>query len=120
METNDPNTQDLDELRIVVGVDGSACSHRAVEFAAKEASRWGALLHVVSVYHELPTEGGLVVPLCLFQESAEAIVSDAASSGRSARAHRRRQVRDRARRPRTGADSTEQGGNGTRGRHAWP
>ncbi len=77
METNDPNAQDTDEVRIVVGVDASACSQRAVEFAAKEASRWGALLHVVSAYHETPTEGGLVVPLCVFQESAEAIVSDA-------------------------------------------
>ena len=77
METNDSNTHDLDELRIVVGTDGSACSHRAVEFATKEASRWGALLHVVSAYHALPTGAGLVVPLGPFQESAEAIVSDA-------------------------------------------
>jgi nucleotide-binding universal stress UspA family protein len=77
METNDPNTQDGAELRIVVGVDGSACATRAVEFAAKEAARWGALLHVVSAYMEMPAGGGLVVPMGLFHESAEAIVSGA-------------------------------------------
>jgi nucleotide-binding universal stress UspA family protein len=77
VEPNDPNTEGFDELRIVVGVDGSACATRAVEFAVKEAARWGALLHVVSAYHEVPATGGLVVPLGLFRESAEAIVSDA-------------------------------------------
>ena len=60
-----------------MGIDGSACATRAVEFAVKEAARWGALLHVVTVYHEMPAEGGFIVPLGLFQESAEAIVSDA-------------------------------------------
>jgi nucleotide-binding universal stress UspA family protein len=77
MESKDPNAQGMDELRIVVGVDGSECATRALEFAAQEASRWGALLHVVSAYREMPAEGGLVVPVGLFHESAEAIVSDA-------------------------------------------
>ncbi|HEY6426209.1 MAG TPA: universal stress protein [Acidimicrobiales bacterium] len=77
MEANDPNTEGVDELRVVVGVDGSACATRAVEFAAKEAARWGAILHVVCAYHELPAAGGLVVPAGLLHESAEVIVSDA-------------------------------------------
>ncbi len=77
MEPIDPHAEGVDELRIVVGVDGSACATRAVEFAVKEAARWGALLHVVSAYHEMGAAGGLVVPMGLFQESAEAIVSDA-------------------------------------------
>lgn len=77
MGTSDVITQDRDELRIVVGVDGSACATRAVEFAAKEAARWGTVLHVVSAYNEMPAGGGLVVPMVLFHESAEAIVSDA-------------------------------------------
>ncbi len=55
--------------RIVVGVDGSACANRAVEFAAR--------LHVVSAYHEAPAAAGLVVPRSLIHESAEAIASDA-------------------------------------------
>ena len=77
MQPDDPNTAGFDELRIVVGVDGSACATRAVEYAVEEATRWGALFHVVSAYQEMPAQGGLVVPLGLFQESAEAIVSEA-------------------------------------------
>ncbi len=77
METNDLNAQARDELRIVVGIDGSTCATRAVAFAAKEAFRWAAILHVVSVYMEMPTGVGLVVPVGLYRESAEAIVADA-------------------------------------------
>ena len=77
MEPDYPDTAGFGELRIVVGVDGSACATRAVEYAVEEAARWGALLHVVSAYHEVPAQGGSVVPLGLFQESAEAIVSEA-------------------------------------------
>ncbi len=36
METNDSTMQAGGELRIVVGVDGSACATHAAEFAAKE------------------------------------------------------------------------------------
>jgi nucleotide-binding universal stress UspA family protein len=77
VEPNDPNAEGVDELRIVVGDDGSACATRAVEFAVKEAARWGALLHVVSAYHEMPAEGALFVQLGIFRESAEAVVADA-------------------------------------------
>ncbi len=75
MEQNDLSTEGVGELRIVVGTDGSACATRAVEFAVKEAARWGALLHVVTAYREMPTTAGLVVPLEIFQGTAEAIVA---------------------------------------------
>jgi nucleotide-binding universal stress UspA family protein len=77
MRPSDSNAEGVGELRIVVGVDGSACAQRALEFAVQEAVRWGALLHVVSAYNEMPAGGGLVVPMGIFKETAEAIVSDA-------------------------------------------
>jgi nucleotide-binding universal stress UspA family protein len=74
---NDQAVRDEDERRIVVGVDGSPCATRAVEFAVTQAARCGASLHVVSAYHDMPAEGGFVVPGGLIHESSEAIVSDA-------------------------------------------
>lgn len=47
------------ELRIVVGVDGSDCAKRALDYAAHEASRAGAILQIVSVYN-VPVEGSWV------------------------------------------------------------
>jgi nucleotide-binding universal stress UspA family protein len=69
------------ETRIVVGVDGSTCARQALEFAIAEATRWGALLHVISAY-EIPTTAGagwVVVPLGPFQEAAAAELSEALS-----------------------------------------
>jgi nucleotide-binding universal stress UspA family protein len=68
-------TTTSNERRIVVGVDGSPCATRALEFATHEAAHCGALLHVVSVYHELPVSGGVVLPMGISDESANAIVS---------------------------------------------
>jgi nucleotide-binding universal stress UspA family protein len=65
------------ELRIVVGVDGSACADRALEFAAHEAARWGALLHVVSAYEVPPDAGWVVVPQGAFEDGAIASVVSA-------------------------------------------
>jgi nucleotide-binding universal stress UspA family protein len=65
------------EFRIVVGVDGSECAARALEFAAHEASRWGALLHVVSAYEIPPDAGWVVVPMEPFVEAALASVNSA-------------------------------------------
>jgi nucleotide-binding universal stress UspA family protein len=90
-ESSDPMTGDTNtvethhgegELRIVVGVDGSECAKRAVDFAAHEASRWGALLHVVSAYEIPPDAGWMVVPMQPFVEAALASVDSAV-----ARAH---------------------------------
>ncbi len=77
MRPDDPTSEPVSEARIVVGVDGSECGSRALEFAVKEAARWDALLHVVSAYEEMPTVGALVVRTGLLHESAEAVVSDA-------------------------------------------
>lgn len=71
-ETGTPKTG---ENWVVVGVDGSACATRALDFAVREAAHWGAVVHVVSVYRVLPSQGGVVVPMGLFEESAQAIVS---------------------------------------------
>jgi nucleotide-binding universal stress UspA family protein len=73
------DTHDAGELRIVVGVDGSKCADQAVDFAAHEAARWGALLHVVSAYELAPNAGWVVVPLEPFEEVAEASVRTALS-----------------------------------------
>ena len=79
--TNEKNTTDraIDdgELRIVVGVDGSECADGALGFAAHEAARWGALLHVVGAYEVPPNAGWVVVPLGPFEEAAAASVSKA-------------------------------------------
>ncbi len=65
------------ELRVVVGVDGSDCGTRALEFAAHEAAFRGALLHVVSAYEDAPfTTPWPVVPLVLDQVSAAAAVDE--------------------------------------------
>ena len=42
------------ELRVVVGVDGSECGKRALDFAADESALRGAVLHVVSAYGATP------------------------------------------------------------------
>jgi nucleotide-binding universal stress UspA family protein len=70
---------DQGELRIVVGVDGSECADLAVEFAAHEAARWGALLHIVGAYEMAPDAGWVVVPLEPFEENAAASVRAAIS-----------------------------------------
>jgi len=80
---NDTNTAiaggDKGELRIVVGVDGSDCAEQAVEFAAHEAARWGALLHVVSAYEVSPNAGWVVIPLEPYEENAASSVRTALS-----------------------------------------
>ncbi len=67
------------ELRIVVGVDGSPCADRAVDFAAHEAARWGALLHVICAFEVDPNAGWVVLPLEPYEETAASHVSAALS-----------------------------------------
>jgi nucleotide-binding universal stress UspA family protein len=67
------------ELRIVVGVDGSPCGDQAVDFAAHEAARWGALLHVISAFEVAPNASWVVLPLEPYEETAAASVSAALS-----------------------------------------
>jgi nucleotide-binding universal stress UspA family protein len=71
------------ELRVVVGVDGSACAERALVLAAYEAAVRGALLHVVSAYEIPPSAGWVVVPLDPFEESAAATVKQSLDTAHS-------------------------------------
>ncbi len=77
MEARDSAVGSVDEPFIVVGVDGSACASRAVEFAANLAAQYGVPLLVVSAYHEMPAAEGFVVQGGLIHDSADAVVVDA-------------------------------------------
>ena len=68
------HTQALGELRIVVGIEGSPCSLRALEYAGDQAVLTGSILQVVTVYNGLPGYGFMTG---LDQEGAESIVGDA-------------------------------------------
>ena len=70
--------------RIVVGVDGSEWSRRALEWAAVEARRRGAALEVVYAWH-LPNAGGYpylagYADLDLFAEDARLVLDRALAS----------------------------------------
>ena len=77
MESNAPTDDCADERIIVVGVDGSACATRAVEFAARQAAQNEASLLVVSAYQDMPAAAGFLADGALIHESAEAVVADA-------------------------------------------
>ena len=66
------NADTPDELRIVVGVDGSAGSLRALDYAANQAAATGSILQIVTVYNGLPGYG-IVTPIVLDQEGAESV-----------------------------------------------
>jgi nucleotide-binding universal stress UspA family protein len=74
-----PTQHSADQVRIVVGTDGSECAGRAVDFAAHEAARWGALLEVVSVYGYIPDSGLAPVPMEPFEDAAHSIITAAAA-----------------------------------------
>ena len=119
MRPKDPTSEPVRQARIVVGVDGSGCGTRAFEFAPREAARWDALLHVLPVHQETPAAGGLVEPVRLAHESAEATVFGSSRPCRGARADGRRQGRDSARPPRAGSRATGHSSRCARRRHAW-
>jgi nucleotide-binding universal stress UspA family protein len=62
--------RDTTELRVVVGVDGSAGAERALIFAAREASLRGALLHIVGVCNIPPSADWIVAPIAPYEEFA--------------------------------------------------
>ncbi len=77
-ETNETSKDPTNgELRIVVGVDGSQSASQAVDFAAHEAARWGALLHVISAFEVAPDASWVVLPLEPYEEVAASSVSTA-------------------------------------------
>jgi nucleotide-binding universal stress UspA family protein len=67
----------LPDNRIVVGVDGSDYSKRALDYAADEAYRAHAVLQIVAVYSVVPTEGLIPNPVILDQAGAEDVVRQA-------------------------------------------
>ena len=77
MESDDAAVHSNDQRLVVVGVDGSACATRALEFAAKQAAQNDSPLLVASAYHEMPAAGGFIMEGGLIRQSAQAIVSDA-------------------------------------------
>ncbi len=60
--------------RIVVGIDGSPSATRALEYAAHEAARAGALLFVVCVYGMPPSGTTLTLPIGLLEDDAESVL----------------------------------------------
>jgi nucleotide-binding universal stress UspA family protein len=66
-----------EELRIVVGVDGSDGANRALDFAVHEARRWGALLHVISVFALPPVGGMATMAMDPFEDASGEILDSA-------------------------------------------
>jgi nucleotide-binding universal stress UspA family protein len=62
---------------IVVGVDGSSCATRALEYAANWAACTGALLLVVCAYGVLPVEDSLIIPIDQIHDEAALVVREA-------------------------------------------
>lgn len=80
--TSIPLTQPAEtgvEIKVVVGVDGSACAERALVLGAYEAAIRGALLHVISAYEVAPT-AGWSIPLTPFEDSAAAIIDQSVAT----------------------------------------
>ena len=62
------------EFRVVVGVDGSPCSLKALEYAGDQAALTGSILQVVTVFNGLPGYG---FTTGLDQEGAQSVVREA-------------------------------------------
>lgn len=69
-----PQTQAPAEPLVVVGVDGSPCSLKALEYAGDQAALTGSILQVVTVFNGLPGYG---FTTGLDQEGALTVVRDA-------------------------------------------
>jgi nucleotide-binding universal stress UspA family protein len=65
-----------EERRIVVGVEGSPCAFRALEYAADQAASTGSILQIVTAYTGLPGYGPFT-PVVLDHDGAESVVSAA-------------------------------------------
>jgi nucleotide-binding universal stress UspA family protein len=69
-EGTDTKPEGGEQARIVVGVDGSECAGRALDFAAHAAARWDAILEVVAVFGMPPVAGLSLVVLDPFEDAA--------------------------------------------------
>ena len=69
-----PQTQAPGEPLVVVGVDGSPCSLKALEYAGDQAALTGSILQVVTVFNGLPGYG---FTTGLDQEGAVSVVREA-------------------------------------------
>ena len=69
-----PQAQAPTEPLVVVGVDGSPCSLKALEYAGDHAALTGSILQVVTVFNGLPGYG---FTTGLDQEGALTVVRDA-------------------------------------------
>ena len=76
MAIDTETSRGLEGLRIVVGVDGSPCAFRALEYAAYQAAITGSILQIVTVYYG-PVGYGPFTPVALDQEGAESVVKAA-------------------------------------------
>ena len=74
--SNDTTSLTSEERRIVVGVEGSPCAFRALEYAANQAASTGSILQIVTVYTGLPGYGPFT-PVVLDHDGAESVVSAA-------------------------------------------
>ena len=74
--SNDTTSLTSEERRIVVGVEGSPCAFRALEYAANQAASAGSILQIVTVYTGLPGYGPFT-PVVLDRDGAESVVSAA-------------------------------------------
>jgi nucleotide-binding universal stress UspA family protein len=76
-EGKDTKLEGQEQARIVVGVDGSECAGRALDFAAHAAARWDAILEVVAVFGIPPVAGLSLVVLDPFEDAAGQILDSA-------------------------------------------
>lgn len=67
-------TQAPGEFRLVVGVDGSPSSLKALEYASDQAALTGSILQVVTVYNGLPGYG---FTTGLDEEGAQSVAAEA-------------------------------------------
>ena len=95
-----PQTQAPGELLVVVGVDGSPCSLKALEYAGDQAALTGSILQVVTVFNGLPGYG---FTTGLDQEGALSVARRGPRGGREEAPHGAHKGRDRLRSARSRA-----------------